>query len=164
MNEELPHTIHNLVKYTHLKFFFFSDMYFIHMCFNSSLTFLSKRTSFGHLQKHYFSTKNLLKVFTKRERKVSTSTKGLCDGLMLNAFILAKSCVFIQKFDQCVARRTGAVTQRCSIKKAFLQISQNSKENSCAWVSFLRGRLNGELPWVESYGLWRHVWRVKVSW
>ena len=132
MNEELPHTIHNLVKCTHLKFFFFSDMYFIHMCFNSSLTFLSKRTSFGHLQKHYFSTKNLLKVFTKRERKVSTSTKGLCDGLMLNAFILAKSCVFIQKFDQCVARRTGAVTQRCSIKKAFLQISQNSKENSCA--------------------------------
>ena len=27
-----------------------------------------------------------------------------------------------------------------------------------------RGRLNGELRWVESYGLWRRIWRVKVSW
>ena len=27
-----------------------------------------------------------------------------------------------------------------------------------------RGRLNGELRCVESYGLWRNIWRVKVSW
>ena len=26
------------------------------------------------------------------------------------------------------------------------------------------GRLNGELRWVESYRLWRHIWRVNVSW
>ena len=30
-----------------------------------------------------------------------------------------------------------AVTRRCSIKKVFLEISQNSQENSCAKVSFL---------------------------
>ena len=30
-----------------------------------------------------------------------------------------------------------AATQRCSIKKVFLEISQNSKENTCAKVSFL---------------------------
>ena len=30
-----------------------------------------------------------------------------------------------------------AVTQRCSIKKVFLEISQNSQENTCARVSFL---------------------------
>ena len=31
-----------------------------------------------------------------------------------------------------------AVVQRCSVKKAFLEISQNSQENTCARVSFLR--------------------------
>ena len=25
------------------------------------------------------------------------------------------------------------------------------------------GRLNGELRWVESYGLWRHIWRLSDS-
>ena len=30
-----------------------------------------------------------------------------------------------------------AVTRRCSIEKVFLEISQNSQENSCAKVSFL---------------------------
>ena len=30
-----------------------------------------------------------------------------------------------------------AVVQRCSLKKAFLEISQNSQENTCAKVSFL---------------------------
>ena len=32
---------------------------------------------------------------------------------------------------------TEAVAQRCSIKKVFLKISQNSQENTCARVSFL---------------------------
>ena len=30
-----------------------------------------------------------------------------------------------------------AVTQMCSVKKMFLEISQNSQENTCARVSFL---------------------------
>ena len=30
-----------------------------------------------------------------------------------------------------------AAVQRCSVKKAFLEISQNSEENTCAKVSFL---------------------------
>ena len=30
-----------------------------------------------------------------------------------------------------------AVAQRCSVKKMFLEISQNSQENTCARVSFL---------------------------
>ena len=30
-----------------------------------------------------------------------------------------------------------AVVQRCSVKKAFLKISQNSQENTCVRVSFL---------------------------
>ena len=30
-----------------------------------------------------------------------------------------------------------AVTQKCSVKKLFLEISQNSQENTCPRVSFL---------------------------
>ena len=30
-----------------------------------------------------------------------------------------------------------AVVQRCSVKMVFLESSQNSQENTCAWVSFL---------------------------
>ena len=33
------------------------------------------------------------------------------------------------------------VVPRCSVKKAFLEISQNSQENACARVSFLKKRL-----------------------
>ena len=32
---------------------------------------------------------------------------------------------------------TEAVAQRCSLKKVFLEISQNSQENTCARVPFL---------------------------
>ena len=34
-------------------------------------------------------------------------------------------------------QRTEAVAQRCSFKKLFLEISQNSQENSCTRASFL---------------------------
>ena len=30
-----------------------------------------------------------------------------------------------------------AVFQRCSLKKMFLELLQNSQENTCVWVSFL---------------------------
>ena len=33
-------------------------------------------------------------------------------------------------------RATDAVVQRCPVKKVFLEISQKSQENTCAWVSF----------------------------
>ena len=38
---------------------------------------------------------------------------------------------------QSVQRFTEAVAQRCSVKKMFLEISQNSQENTCARVSLL---------------------------
>ena len=34
-------------------------------------------------------------------------------------------------------RGTEVILRRCSIKKVFLEISQNSQENTCARVSFL---------------------------
>ena len=34
------------------------------------------------------------------------------------------------------SNRPEVVVQRCSVKKVFLKISQNSQENTCARVSF----------------------------
>ena len=38
---------------------------------------------------------------------------------------------------ECVETRTEAVAQKCSFKKVFLEIWQNSQENTCARASFL---------------------------
>ena len=37
----------------------------------------------------------------------------------------------------CGFMKTEAVARRCSVKKVFLEISQNSQEDTCARVSFL---------------------------
>ena len=36
-----------------------------------------------------------------------------------------------------ITPKTEAAVQKCSVKKVFLEISQNSQENTCARVSFL---------------------------
>ena len=36
-----------------------------------------------------------------------------------------------------IPKQPEAVVRRCSVKKVFLEISQNSQENTCARVSFL---------------------------
>ena len=36
-----------------------------------------------------------------------------------------------------IVRNLEAVVQKCSVKKVFLEISQNSQENTCARDSFL---------------------------
>ena len=46
-----------------------------------------------------------------------------------DCFDMSQSCCF-----SCI---TKAVAQRCSVKKEFLETSQNSQENTCARVSFL---------------------------
>ena len=40
-------------------------------------------------------------------------------------------------FSKTTLQFTEAVAQRCSVKKVFLEISQNSQENTCARVSLL---------------------------
>ena len=37
----------------------------------------------------------------------------------------------------CITQILEAVARRCSVKQVFLEISQNSQENTCARVSFL---------------------------
>ena len=46
--------------------------------------------------------------------------------------------------------RTEAVTQRCSVEKVFLEISQNSQENTCARVFFLiKLQASGLQPYLK---------------
>ena len=56
--------------------------------------------------------------------------------------IVLKSFKFIAKafivcLVMCEVLITESVAQRCSVKKVFLEISQNSQENTYARVSFL---------------------------
>ena len=41
-------------------------------------------------------------------------------------------------FKEVVKVESEAVTRRCSLKKVFLEIYQNSQENTCSRVSFLK--------------------------
>ena len=45
---------------------------------------------------------------------------------------------------------TEAVAKRCSVKKVFLEISQNSQESTCARVSFFN----------NSFLIWRYIFFV----
>ena len=45
--------------------------------------------------------------------------------------------VLTKRTEANVKKLTAAVAQRCSVKKVFLEISQNSQENTSARVSFL---------------------------
>ena len=59
-------------------------------------------------------------------------------------FYRSKQCVRVNeiwKWKSLYVPLLEAVVQRCSVKKAFLEFSQNSQENTCARVSFLEKRL-----------------------
>ena len=43
---------------------------------------------------------------------------------------------FLETMATIIAQKQ-AIARRCSVKKVFLEISQNSQENTCARVSFL---------------------------
>ena len=57
------------------------------------------------------------------------------EKVFLNLYFAEKYHV-LRKFHEYGALFTGAVVQRCSVNKVFLEISQNSQENTCARVSF----------------------------
>ena len=46
-------------------------------------------------------------------------------------YLFSVNTIFIDE------KHTEAVTQRCSVRKVFLEISQSSQENTCTRVSFL---------------------------
>ena len=56
-----------------------------------------------------------------------------------NDFSLPESCqpYIVAKYKASNCCKIEAVIQKCSVKKMFLKILQNSQENPCARVSFL---------------------------
>ena len=56
-------------------------------------------------------------------------------GPFLNIAVLKIGALCLQRTYNFI--NTEAFVQRCSLKKVFLENSQNSKENTCARVSFL---------------------------
>ena len=63
---------------------------------------------------------------------------------------LCCSCFFLKSilYD---LKRTEAVVQRCSVRKVFLKISQNSQENTCVRVSFFRVSFFYRTPLVAAF-------------
>ena len=61
-------------------------------------------------------------------------------GLILSLYVKANSIQWVRSRARLVTKRqekTEAVSQSCSVKKLFIEISQNSQENTFARVSFL---------------------------
>ena len=89
-----------------------------------------------------FCKKGVLRNFAK------FTGKHLCQGLFFNKypdacnFIKKKTLVQVSSCEFCEISKnafihTEADVQRCSVKKVFLETSQNSQENACVRVSFL---------------------------
>ena len=67
--------------------------------------------------------------------------------IIIQAFNAQRRCDYLDKlfalntaedaFERIEFECKETVVQRCSVKKLFLEISQNSQENACARVSFL---------------------------
>ena len=63
--------------------------------------------------------------------KIFPSQCGIRKGYSSQHSLLVMTEIFKESVD------IEAVTQRCFVKKVFLEISQNSQENICARVSFV---------------------------
>ena len=59
------------------------------------------------------------------------------DETKMCSFILYVIKLFANQIELNLFDTSEAVARRCSVKKVFLEISQNSQENTCAIVSFL---------------------------
>ena len=86
------------------------------------------------LKKSVLSTK-----FTEEHLKWSKILdKVTCE----NGSITVVSLHFVKFFRTAllsnICERPEAVVQKCSVKKVFLEIPQNSQENTCATVSFIK--------------------------
>ena len=62
-----------------------------------------------------------------------------------------------------VRRPWEAVAQRCSVKKVFLLISQNSQENTCARVSFLIKLQTRGLQLYQKKRIWHSCFPVNFA-
>ena len=69
-----------------------------------------------------------------------TPTQSFCSKLYLviyTSLSIINYSKFVLNYTKSYIRPAEAVVQRCSVKTVFLEISQNSQENTCARFSFL---------------------------
>ena len=103
------------------------------LCVCSSLNMLQKKPP------EVFYKKNC--NFIKKETLTQVFSCGFCEILKnvfftVNLRLLCGWCVCLCLWTS-ICVRQKVVIRRCSIKKVFLKISQNSSESTCARVSFL---------------------------
>ena len=72
--------------------------------------------------------------FSKNLYHVKTS-KFICFANLVTGFYMMR--VFAERYFRTKYLNAEAVAQMCSVKKVFLEISQNSQENTCVRVSIL---------------------------
>ena len=75
-----------------------------------------------------------IKLITHLRYLFSTAPENLCARIYFNVI--------------CMRRIDRSSHRRFSIKKVFLQISQNSQENTCARISPLRDSITGFFLWI----------------
>ena len=80
--------------------------------------------------------KNHLKINRPGDRNYSAEADSGLSKQLLGNFQTEHSCH--RNYSRLI-KKSEAVVQRCSVKKVFLKISQNSQEKTCAGVSFLMG-------------------------
>ena len=85
-----------------------------------------RRKNREYYEEHY----NKLNINSITDNKLFW--KSICRLLSEKKLSESSKNTFIETF------KTEAVIQSCSPKKVFLKVSQNSQENTCARVSFLR--------------------------
>ena len=93
------------------------------------------KTSSGHICKMSLKKRDQIKNI-----RLDKDTSSKCLLKMKTKYVSnnAKGCwVGTHQHFSITLLSTEAVTRRCSVKKVFLKISQNSLENTCARVFFL---------------------------
>ena len=85
-----------------------------------------------------------IKLITHLRCLLSTALENLCARIYFNVI-----CIVIENAILVVQGRIDRSShRRFSIKKVFLQISQNSQENTCARISPLRDSITGFFLWI----------------
>ena len=82
----------------------------------------------------------ILKIsLREREKRIFLTQNNLrmSHPLILKSSRNAEISLTNHILPRCFQVTSEAVVRRCSVKKVFLEISQNSEENACARVSFL---------------------------
>ena len=65
------------------------------------------------------------------------TSRLMCANFMINLNVIINFMLQLFNNNRETMLHAEAVVQSCSVKKVFLEISQNSQENACSRVSFL---------------------------